>query len=413
MPVANQEGGSGGGSGGLRTVGHSGLGGYGDGMQVLREGDALYVGHFGISGAGTTILDASDPTHLRVAAQLAAPQGSHTHKVQVANGLLLVNHEQFRGGDPHSAGMAVYDVSDPFRPEKIGWFDSGGRGVHRIVWTGGRYAYASVTPAGFSDRIWTILDMADPTSPTQVGRWWWPGQWVAGDEPPTWPRGKRYAAHHALLEGDIAYLGYGDGNLVVLDVSDPAKPSRIGGLQWSPGGDTHTCLPLAGRQLLLVTDETVKDRCAGEEHLVRLIDVSDPANPTEVGVCPPPEGDFCSRGLRFGPHNAHENRPGSYQSAELVFVTYFNAGLRVYDVSDAANPVEVAYWLPETPEGQEAIQINDVFVAADLHVYVTDRIGGGVYVLRPDQELAARMRLTAWSGAAVQPGSVPTPAAAR
>src|SRR5690606_29868532 len=49
---------------GLVTVGHHDLGGRGDGMQVLREGDVLYVGHHGPSGAGTSILDASDPTDL-------------------------------------------------------------------------------------------------------------------------------------------------------------------------------------------------------------------------------------------------------------------------------------------------------------------------------------------------------------
>lgn len=380
---------------GLGVVGHSDLGGRGDGMQLQREGDALYVGHFGPTGAGTSILDASDPTDLRLVAQWDSPQGSHTHKVQVADGLLLVNHEQFRGGDPYSAGMAVYDLTDPFAPEQIGWFDSTGRGVHRIVWTGGRYAYVSAIPEGFDDRIWVIVDMSDPSSPVEAGRWWWPGQWVDGDEEATWPQGKRFAAHHALLDGDRAYLGYGDGGLVVLDVSDVTAPKRLSDLGWTPGGDTHTCMPLPGRDLLVVTDEAVTNRCEGEEHLVRVVDVSDPNHPSVVSVCPPPEGDFCDRGLRFGPHNTHENRPGSYRSADLVFVTYFNAGLRVYDVSDAAAPVEVAHWVPDAPAGQEAVQINDLFVASDHLVYVTDRVNGGVYVLQPDDALSARMRQAA------------------
>jgi hypothetical protein len=380
---------------GLRTVGHHDLGGLGDGMQVVREGNALYVGHFGPTGAGTSILDASDPTDLRLVRQWSAPAGSHTHKVQVADGLLLVNHEQFRGGEPFSAGMAVYDLANPFDPQQIGWFDSTGRGVHRIVWTGGRYAYVSATPEGWNDRIWLVVDMSDPTHPVEAGRWWWPGQWVAGNEQPTWPQGQRYAAHHALVDGDLAYAGWGDAGLVVLDISDPANPRHLADLQWSPGGDTHTCLPLPGRNLLVVTDETVTNGCEGEEHLVRLVDVSDPAVPRVVSTCPPPVGDFCERGLRFGPHNTHENRPGSYRSAELVFVTYFNAGLRVYDVADAEHPTEIASWLPPTPPGQEASQINDVFVDAELDIYVTDRVNGGVYVVRPDDQLAERMRLAA------------------
>jgi hypothetical protein len=377
---------------GLRTLGHSDLGGYGDGMQVLREGDALYAGHFGPSGMGTSILDVTDPAAPSLVRQWRAPGGSHTHKVQVADGLLLVNHEQFRGGEPYSAGMAVYDLGDPLDPQQIGWFDSTGRGVHRIVWTGGRYAYVSAIPEGFDDRIWVVVDLSDPERPVEAGRWWWPGQWVGGGEQPTWPEGKRYAAHHALVEGDRAYLGYGDGNLVILDVSDVSMPTRVSGLRWSPGGDTHTCLPLPGRDLLVVTDETVTDRCAGEEHLVRVVDISDDRNPRVVAVCPPPVGNFCERGLRFGPHNLHENRPGSYRSSELVFVTYFNAGLRVYDLADPQRPVEIASWLPDTPAGQEAPQINDVFVAADLLVYATDRVNGGVYVVQPGAGLAARMR---------------------
>lgn len=379
----------------LTTIGHSDLGGFGDGMQVLREGDALYVGHFGPSGAGTSVLDVSDPTAPRLVTQLAAPHGTHTHKVQVADGLLLVNHEQFRGGTPFSAGMAVYDLGDPFHPAQVGWFDSTGKGVHRIVWTGGRYAYVSATPEGFDDRIWVIVDMADPTRPVEAGRWWWPGQWVGGGEQPSWPQGKRYAAHHALLDGTLAYLGYGDAGLVVIDVSDPRKPVHLADLQWSPGGDTHTCLPLPGRGLLVVTDETVTDGCAGEEHLVRVVDVADPADPRVVAVCPPPVGDYCERGLRFGPHNTHENRPGSYRSATLVFVTYFNAGLRVYDVSDPQRPAEVGHWVPPAPANQQAPQVNDVFVGADLDIYATDRVNGGVYVLRPDDELAARMTAAA------------------
>lgn len=380
---------------GLRTVGQSDLGGYGDGMQVMREGTALYVGHFGPSGAGTSILDASDPEDLRLVRQWMAPHGSHTHKVQVADGLLLVNHEQFRGGEPYSAGMAVYDLSDPFDPQQVGWFDSTGKGVHRIVWTGGRYAYVSAIPEGFDDRIWVVVDITDPRHPVEAGRWWWPGQWVAGGEEPTWPEGKRYAAHHALVDGDRAYLGYGDAGLVVLDISDVARPRQLAALGWAPGGDTHTCLPLPGRDLLVVTDEVVTNGREGEEHYVRVVDVSVETSPRVVSVCPPPADEFHDRGLRFGPHNLHENRPGTYRSASLVFCTYFNAGLRVYDVSDAEHPVEVAHWVPATPAGQEAAQINDVFVGADLDIWVTDRVNGGVYALAPEDDLADRMRAAA------------------
>src|SRR6266540_2752758 len=114
-------------------------------MQVLRDGDALFVGHFGTSGMGTSILDVTDRTAPKLMRQWPAPPNTHTHKVQVADGLLLVNHEVFPyGSDPppgdRSAGLAVYRLDDPFAPALAGFWESTGRGVHRIVWTGGRQA---------------------------------------------------------------------------------------------------------------------------------------------------------------------------------------------------------------------------------------------------------------------------------
>jgi len=96
---------------GLRLIGHHDLAGRGDGMQVIRHGDAVYVGHTGTYGAGTSVLDAADPARPVLVRQWPAPARSHTHKVQVADGLLLVNHEKFPYRAPDtgaaSAGLAI------------------------------------------------------------------------------------------------------------------------------------------------------------------------------------------------------------------------------------------------------------------------------------------------------------------
>lgn len=374
----------------LQLIGRSDLGGCGDGMQIMKVDDALYVGHLGTSGMGTSILDVADPTRPSVVKQIPAATGSHSHKVQTANGLLLVNEERFRESRVFSAGMVVYDISDPFDPRRIGYLSSGGEGVHRIVWTGGRYAYMSGVPDGFEDRIFLIVDMSDPEAPVEAGRWWWPGTWVGGGEVLKESR-DRVAAHHALLDGDIGYLGYGDMGMVVLDLSDVTAPKSLATLDWEPGCFTHTCLPLPGRKLVATTDEAITDNCQEVPKFVRLIDVSDPANPSLLSSCPSPVGNFCERGLRFGPHNLHENRPDSYRSESLLFATYFNAGLRVYDISDALSPREVAYWLPEPAPGAVETQINDLYVDEQGLVYVTDRVGGGLYVLQPDEDLMRGM----------------------
>ena len=380
---------------GLRLLGQHDLAGRGDGMQVMRSGDALYVAHNGTSGAGTSILDVSAPGRPVLVAQWDAPPNTHTHKVQVADGLLLVNHEGFplrppgpRG--PHSAGLAVYSLDDPFKPEQVGFWEAGGKGVHRIVWEGGRFAHMSATPAGFNDRVWVVVDMADPRAPVPVSKWWWPGQWVAGDEEPTWPEGKRYAAHHALTAGNRAYLGYDDANLVVLDIEDMTDPRQIAHLSWG-GGATHTCLPLPSRGVVVVTDEQQTDGPHAPKRLMHVVDVTDDRHPRYVTAFPEPEGSYDEQPLRYGPHCFHENRRDSYRSERLLFATYFNAGVRVYDLADVEHPVEVAHWVSEAPAGSAAPQANDLFVDSDGLVWVTDRGTGGVFALQPDDWLAALM----------------------
>ena len=77
-------------------------------------------------------------------------------------------------------------------------------------------------------------------------------------------------------------------------------------------------------------------------------------------------------------------RPGSFRSDHIVHATYFNAGLRVYDVSDAAAPREIASFVPPPHGGASTVQLNDLTVTADGRIYVTDRVAGGLYILEPE-----------------------------
>ena len=370
---------------GLELVGHADLDGKGDGMQIMRSGDVVYVGHMGDFGVGTSVVDVADPARPRVLLQIPVPRGTHSHKVQLADGLLLANHEQYpyRSGVPESTGLLVYDVARAAEPRRIGFLPIDGLGVHRIWYAGGRYAYASARENGFRNRILIVVDLDDPSRPRLASRWWWPGQ-RDGDDP-TLPADSDVGAHHVIVRGDRAYGGYFDAGVVVYRVRDGVL-ELLGSLSWADraGGHphTHTALPLGDRKLLVVTDEAIEPNCEGARKDVHLIDVSDEAHPKEISRFPVPEGDYCARGLRFGPHNVHENRPGTYQSDRIVYVTYFNAGLRVYDTADPTRPVEIAAYVPEAPPGQPAIQFNDVLVDADGLIFATDRVRGGLYILR-------------------------------
>jgi hypothetical protein len=369
---------------GLELVGHSDLDGTGDGMQIMRSGDVLYVGHIGDFGVGTSVLDIAEPARPRVLRQIPVPKGTHSHKLQLAGDLMLANHEQYpyRVGVPESTGLLVYDVSRPREPRQIGFLPVDGLGVHRIWWTGGRYAYASAREKPFRNRILIVVDLADPTRPRLVSRWWWPGQREGDTE--QLPDDNDVGAHHVITQSDRAYGGYFDKGVVVYGVRSDGSLELLSSLSWPEGGHshTHTALPLGDRKLLVVTDEAIEPNCEGAPKNVHLVDISDERRPVEVSRFPVPHGDYCGRGLRFGPHNVHENRPGTFQSDTIVYVTYFNAGLRVYDTSDPTHVREIASYVPAAPEGQPAIQLNDVLVTSDRLVFVTDRVRGGLYILR-------------------------------
>ena len=69
-----------------------------------------------------------------------------------------------------------------------------------------------------------------------------------------------------------------------------------------------------------------------------MFDNRDQANPVIIATFPQPaEADYKAKGGHFGPHNLHENRPGSFVSSELIFATYQNAGVRVFDIRDPAS----------------------------------------------------------------------------
>lgn len=286
-----------------------------------------------------------------------------------------------------AAGMRVFDLGDPAVPREIGFLPIEGIGLHRIWWVGGRYAYASAHLDGFIDHILVVIDMKDPTKPVIAGRWWFPGMHRAGGETPAWGNGKRWALHHMITAGDLGYAAWRDGGMTLMDLADPTAPSLISHRNWSPpyAGGTHTPLPLPRRGLAVVADESTSNRCAKGLAYTWVLDVRTPENPVTIATLPTPVGeDFCNKGGKFGPHNLHENRPGSYQSEDIIFATYHNAGVRAFDISNAHEPNEIGYFVPGPPErvvdirpgAEQVVQSTDVFAAADGRLYLTDTNGG-------------------------------------
>lgn len=374
----------------VRLVGHHDLNGHGDGMQLLKVGRYVYVAHLGTSPMALTIVDAQDPQDPKVVRQIPHPPNTHAHKVQIVGDLLIQNQElpYFGKREPNAtneAGIRIYNISKPTEPREIGYLRVPGKGVHRMWFTDGKYAHVASSMNGFKERLYLIADLSDPSNPRQAGLWWIPGTREGEGEQPGWAPfpGEHFHVHGIIPHKDRAYVALVDAGMAILDISDVSSPRLISRLDWGPpyGGYTHTTLPLPGRGLVVATDESTKNNCQEGDKRVWVVDIREERNPVTISSFPVPQGDFCKRGLRFGPHNVHENRPGSFQSENIFFVTYYNAGLRIVDLRNPHRPEEVGYFIAPPPEGQEACMFNDVFVDVDGLIYVTDRIRGGLYIL--------------------------------
>jgi len=141
-----------------------------------------------------------------------------------------------------------------------------------------------------------------------------------------------------------------------------------------------TPLQLPGRKLAVVADEANAEKCAKGMFCTFVVDLRAEENPVPISTLPAPkERDFCGLGT-VGPHNLHENRPGTFRSEETIFATYNVAGVRVFDIRDAFAPKEIAFWVPPPPKKlidprpniALAAKAADILVTTDGVVYVTD-----------------------------------------
>jgi hypothetical protein len=394
----------------IRFLGRSDQGGRPDGTQVMLYKEHAIVGH--MFSDGFSVIDVRDPRAPKPVAFVADPPNTRSHHIQAHDGILLTVNganvwtlakyaeqkdyftqsltESFKGDAPFASGLRVYDISQPESPREIAFLAVPGLGLHRIWWAGGRYAYASAHLAGFSDHVMIAIDVADPARPRLAGQWWLPG--MKDGEEPAAAKGKRVAAHHAIVTGNLAYGAWRDGGFTVHDIRDPGNARLVSHINWSPpfAGGTHTPLPLPDRHLAIVADEATSNNCANGIAYTWVLDMRAPENPVTIATLPTPtEADYCSKGGKFGPHNLHENRPGTLQRSDLVFATYHNAGVRVFDISDAFAPRETAYYVPPDPErivdirpnAAKAIQSCDVLVDVNGVMYVTDT-NAGLYILQ-------------------------------
>ncbi|HVA14606.1 MAG TPA: hypothetical protein VNF99_15270 [Stellaceae bacterium] len=402
----------------VKVIGFSGRGGHFGGFKIAIKHTAndkwyLYSGQS--FDQGWSIVDVTDPTKPRYVKFIPLKtddKGIVTQQVTLHGNLMITSLGSFSPEKNPLPAVLLWDISDPENPKQVGSWQGGERGAHRNSYPGGKYAFLSTSYPGFKANILVILDVSDPAHPKEIGKWWQPGQ-KDGEPKAEYPEGLHGPANLSP-DGKMLSIGY-TPDVVNLDVSDPTRPKLIGRLHMTvPFANVgiqsmHTVLPLWDRKLLYVSSEAQKPECKDDGmDFAAMVDNSDPAKPRLISIFPtprPPKGlpytDFCDKGGRFGPHNTSQeiHNPAIQHPGNIMEVAWFNAGLRVFDISDPRLPTEIGYFIPpERPNlpggqsGPHASPINwseEIAVDARGNIFMNDD-KWGLWIMRYTGKQPAR-----------------------
>ena len=404
-----------------------------------------YIGHHGgkrmntltghVELNGTSIVDVTDPAHPRYLQHIPGAEGEAeaggAAMVRVCDGKTLPRGAREKTYLLRTLGNLaheVWDVSDPAKPALLTTVLDGLNSTHKNWWecdSGIAYLVSDGAPGGWrTNRMTKIYDLADPAKPRFIRDFGLPGQEPGATGIP--PEG----VHGPIAYRNRVYFAYGTGAKGVLQIVDreklltgnpqaanPFAPTpenllypQIGRLDMSPAWGGHTSFPVLGitvphwapgvpgrtRDFVLVVSESLRNECQEIRQLSFMVDVTTERTPFSVATfeVPDPTGDFCRRGGRFGPHSSSESFTLIYYG-RLVFIAYFNAGVRAVDIRDPFHPVEAGFFIPSVtaktdkrcievagaPRCKTAIQTNNVDVDDRGYVYLVDRADTGLHIV--------------------------------
>ena len=401
---------------------------------------------------GTSILDVTDPRQPRYLAHIPGGDGAGesggAQMTRVCNGTDLPRADRSKvyllrslGNEGHE----IWNVADPSNPVREITLLSGLRNTHKSEWecdTGIAYV-VSGDPAWRTRRMTKIYDLSNPVAPVFIRDFGLPGQQPGSTGPaPT----ELHGPISLGPTGNRVYFGYGTARAGVVQIVDrdkllngPKEPTdenllypQITRIDLPPDAGAHSAIPIlnmvlpefakqklpanrpipgdghdhgdaiplrttqAHRDFIAVVSESLDEECNEPRQMVRMVDVTFETFPVGASTWTVPEasGNFCERGGRFGAHSAQESFTPIYYG-RVLFVTFFNAGLRALDIRDPFNPTEIAYYIPATTdrtdercigEGAEesckiAIQSNNVEVDDRGNIFVVDRANTGMHIL--------------------------------
>lgn len=155
------------------------------------------------------------------------------------------------------AGITILDLTDPINLVRVGGLEMPIRTGYypwndpAMVMFRNNYMYVAATNA------LEVFDVSDPTKPVAVN-------WIS-----------LKGAFRLAIADDFLYVAVDGGSVMIFDLSDPAIP-MLRGTFILPNGQSLNAICVSGATLVL----------SAYENGVRLVDVSDPNNPSTTAIIP-------------------------------------------------------------------------------------------------------------------------------
>ncbi|MCH7826676.1 MAG: hypothetical protein IIC75_01670, partial [Bacteroidetes bacterium] len=260
-------------------------------------------------------------------------------------------------------GLHIIDISDPFNPTEIGFFETEANQVVAVA-VGGNYAYV----VGLLAHGLQIIDISDPSNPTVTGIFntphiafgvavggnyayvadWGDGIRIIDISDPSSPTEIGFfdtqgTAYNVTVSGDYAYIADHNYGMRIIDISNPFSPTEIG---FFDTGNSTWDIAISGNYAYI----------ADYRDGLRIIDISDPSSPTEIGFFD--TGDLAT---------------GVAVSGNYAYVADGSDGLRIIDISDPYNPTETGFFDTDGFARRVVVSGN--------YIYVAD-VAGGLYIFQ-------------------------------
>ncbi len=376
-------------------------------LQLVVQGDYAYIGSI-FGPAGLFIVDISDPRDPKLISEFPQEDAeTHDVKVNEAGTIAVLANQPVRPpaeGEEWEEwwdemlkishlGLTLVDISDKRHPRLLSrWENHDAEGkpapCHNVAIYG---SHVYCTSFWWSDRGLVILDISDPTRPTEVATI--PPPEVADvenlpeDLTGVWIH-DLYVQRHPELGRDFGYAAWWDAGLRVYDLTDPTSPDEVAEWAWAelgpPFQHTFFTKPTPSGKLAVVGPAFAY----GFAGFLSIVDLSEPSRAKLLSTWSIPGHDWIPEDKPWSAWS-----PANFDVTEdRIYLANHQAGVWVIDISDPTDPKAIGNFGPESfkppppkPEGpilwEAAYPWVHTVEEQDGLIYALDVVSG-LYILR-------------------------------